>query len=123
MRDRRLTHFQTALESLAESLDATARICRWEGPDEIPEPLQQSAGKLIERLGAANRLTTGHLAGPPEVVARLTRIRAAIQRLDGAYVDYVHRIQAAHPEPAEAAAMLDLEICGAKTDAHADAQP
>jgi hypothetical protein len=119
MRDQRLAHFQSTLETLAESLDATARICRWEGADGIPEPLQQCAAKLLERLGAANRLTTGHLVGPPDVVAKLTRIRAAIQRLDGAYVEYLHRIEGGSPERAQAAAMLDLEICGAKTDAHA----
>jgi hypothetical protein len=119
MRDQRLAHFQSALETLAESLDATARICRWEGPDGIPEPLQQSASKLLERLGAANRLMTGHLSGPPDIVAKLTRIRAAIRRLDGAYVEYLQRIEGGPPGRDQAAAMLDLEICGAKTDAHA----
>ena len=119
MRDQRLLHFQSALGTLAESLDATARICRWEGPEEIPEPLQQSAAKLLERLGAANRLMTGHLSGPPDVVAKLTRIRSAIRRLDGAYVEYLQRIEAGLPWRDQAAAMLDLEICGATADAHA----
>jgi len=121
MRDQRIGHFRSTLEALADSLDATARICRWEGEEPIPEPLQQSAAKLIDRLGAANRLSTGHLSGPPDVVARLTRIRAAIQRLDAAYVEYHQHIKGTPTETAEAAAMLDLEISGAKTDAHPDA--
>lgn len=121
MRDVRVAHFRTALDALAESLDATARICRWEGADPVPEPLHQSAAKLLNRLNAANRLATGHLAGPPDVVATLTRIRCAIQRLDAAYVEYRHRTTGTPSENVQAAAALDEEICGARTDARRNA--
>jgi hypothetical protein len=58
MKDQRIAHFRGALEALVESLDATARLSRWDGGETAPEPLQQSAAKLGERLGAANRLAS-----------------------------------------------------------------
>jgi hypothetical protein len=119
MRDRRLAHFETTLDALTDSLDATARIRRWQGPEAIPEPLEQSAAKLLDRLGAANRLTTGRLTGPADVVARLTRMVVAIRKLDAAYVEFLQCEKNTPDARSQALVMLDEEIQSAKAAARA----
>lgn len=121
MKDQRIAHYRAAFDSLAEALSATARVCRWEGPESAPEHLRQTATKVFDRLGTANRLTTGNLVGRPDVVARLTRIRTAIQRLDTAYVEYRRSETRTPAERAQAAATLELEIGDAETEARGDA--
>jgi hypothetical protein len=116
MNDQRIAYFRGALNALVESLDATARISRWETGESAPEPLQQSAAKLTERLGAANRLASGKFVGPTPVVASLTGMSGAIKRLDAAYVQYRRRIDGAPGELGEAAGELDAEIDSVKTD-------
>jgi hypothetical protein len=63
MNDQRIAYFRRALEALVDSLDATARLSRWDSTESAPEPLQESAAKLGERLGAANRLAGGQVRG------------------------------------------------------------
>ena len=117
MRDQRVAHFRSTFNALTESLDATVRVSRWSGPDPIPDPLERSAAKLVECLGAASRLSAGNLVGAPDVVAKLSRIRGAIHRLDTAYVEYRRILGGDAPDLAQAAATLDWEICGARSDA------
>lgn len=117
MKDQRVAHFRSTFEGITESLDATSRISRWEGADPIPEPLLQSAAKLVDRLGAASRLANGHLSGPPAVVKRLAGLRAAMQRLDAAYVEFRQHVGGSPSEAAQAIAALDSEIDAAKLDA------
>jgi hypothetical protein len=114
MNDQRVAYFRKALDSLVESLDATARLSRWDSTESAPEPLQQSAAKLGERLGAANRLAAGKFVGATQVVASLTGMSGAIRRLDAAYVQYRHRIEAKPTEKEEAAVALDAEIGNVK---------
>lgn len=116
--DQRIAFFRGALEALVESLDATVRIQRWTDAEAIPEPLQQSAALLVNRLGAANRLAAGKFVGPQIVAARVTAMNAAIQRLDGAYVQYRHRVDVSPAHRSEAAAALDAEIGEVKAEAH-----
>jgi len=118
MKDQRVAFFRTQLESLVESLAATVRITRWQGDEVIPEPLKKSASKLLDRLGTANRLAADKYAGPPPVVACITAMTGAAQRLDAAYVQYRHRIELTPAQRDEAAMALDVEIDGVKADAH-----
>jgi hypothetical protein len=116
MKDQRIAHFRGALEALVESLDATARLSRWDGGETAPEPLQQSAAKLGERLGAANRLASCKFLGAAQVVALLTGMSGAIRRLDAAYVQYRYRIDSKPAEREEAAVALDAEIGSVRTE-------
>jgi hypothetical protein len=116
MNDQRIAYLRGALEALVESLDATARISRWDSVDGAPEPLQQSAAKLGERLGSANRLASGKFVGAPSVVASLAVMSGSIRRLDAAYVQYRHRLVAKPTERDAAAVALDAEIGSVKAE-------
>src|SRR4051812_20572966 len=104
MKDERVTFFRKALEGLIDSLDATVRVTRWSGNEPIPEPLKQSAARLVERLGTADRLASGTFNGSAVDVARVKEMCSAMRRLDAAYVTYRQRIESA-PAEREAAAM------------------
>jgi len=114
MNDQRITYLRRALEALVDSLDATARLSRWDSAESAPEPLQESASKLGERLGAANRLAGGNFAGATQVVASLNGMSDAIKRLDAAYVQYRDRIDAKPGERDDAVVALDAEIGSVK---------
>jgi hypothetical protein len=116
MNDQRIAYFRKALEALVDSLDATARLSRWDSSESAPEPLQESAAKLGERLGAANRLAGGKFVGATQVVASLTGMSDAIKRLDAAYVQYRHRIDAKPAERDDAVVALDGEIGNVKAE-------
>jgi hypothetical protein len=119
MNDQRISYFRGALEALVESLDATARLSRWDSNESAPEPLRQSAAKLGERLGAANRLASGKFTGASQVVASLSGMSGAIKRLDAAYVQYRSRLESKPAERDEAAVALDEEIGSVKAEAEA----
>jgi hypothetical protein len=117
MNDQRIASFRRALEALVESLDATARLSRWDSAETAPEPLEQSAAKLKERLIAANRLASDKFSGATPVVTLLTGMSAAIKRLDEAYVQYRDRVDSKPTELEEAAVALDAEIGSVKAEA------
>lgn len=94
VKDQRIPHLRRMLEDLMESLDAIARLSRWEGQEAAPEPLRESAAKLGDRLCAANRHAAVRFVGAAPVVALLAGMSGAIKRLDAAYVQYRHRIEA-----------------------------
>jgi len=110
MKDQRVSFLRQTLQALLDSLDATARLSRWSSADTAPEPLRESAAKLGERLSAANRLSSSNFVGATQVVASLTGMSQAIQRLDAAYVQYRSRITSKPAEQADAAVALDAEI-------------
>jgi hypothetical protein len=113
MKDQRVTYLRRALEALVDSLDATARLSRWDNADSPPEPLQQSAAQLSERLVAANQLAGGTFAGPTPVVTMLNGMSDAIKRLDAAYMQYRERL--GNPDERDAAIVaLDAEIGNVK---------
>jgi hypothetical protein len=112
MKDQRVDYFRKLLQSLVESLEAEVRVGRWEGPEAVPEPLQKSAAKLVERLTAANRLASDKFAGSTAVVASLTAMSGAARRLDAAYVESRKRTGAP-----DAAMLLSAEIDAVKADA------
>jgi hypothetical protein len=116
MKDQRVDSFRRLLASLLESLEADVRLGRWEGPEEIPEPLQKSAARLVERLIEANRLASNRFVGSPAVVASLTAMSSAARRLDAAYVESRKRLgtPGSGDEPAM---MLSAEIEAVRADA------
>jgi len=116
MKDQRVAYFRKLLEQLLESLDATVRIARWQGPETIPEPLNVSAGKLLDRLGTANRLAADKYAGPPPVVACMSAMSSATQRLDAAYVEYRKSLEGTGAQKEEAAVLLDAELLSVKAE-------
>ena len=86
MSDQRVEVFRAALEGLMESLDATLAAARWQGPEPLPEDVKASAAQLVERLGAAERLTRSVFHGKKVQAAQVDAILSALQRLDAAYV-------------------------------------
>src|SRR5689334_10471321 len=116
MKDQRIPHLRRTLQELMESLEATARLSRWDSQEFAPEPLRESAAKLSERLHAANRLAAVNYAGAPPVVASLTGMSGAIKRLDAAYVEYRHRLEASPLERDAAGVALDEELGGVKAE-------
>ncbi len=119
-KDPRIVYFRSALEALIESLDASVRVQRWqhEGGEAPPEPLQQSAAQLVDRLGAANRLADGKFVGAPAVVASSDAIRSAIRELDAAFVAYRRNSESSGADRDEAAIALDAAIGRVKLEAH-----
>jgi hypothetical protein len=110
--------FRKVLTSLVESLDATVRVARWSGPEAIPAPLKNSASKLLDHLGAANRFASDRYLGSPPVVACMTAMSAATKALDGAYVEYRRHLEGQKAELDRAAMALDHEIDAVKATSH-----
>jgi hypothetical protein len=88
MKDQRVVFLRKAFDGLVESLDATVQIALSKEAESVPEPVQQAAAKLLERLGSANRLAAGRFAGSPILVASAGEISGAIHKLDLAFVEY-----------------------------------
>ena len=110
MRDSRVKFYRTALDGIVESLEAVVTIARWEDPAQaIPSELRESAEKLVQRLGAANRLSTDTFVGAAHDVAKLVAIRAAMKRLDGAYLTYRQQGDS-RGGPGSAATLLESEL-------------
>ena len=118
MNDQRVAAFRKVLTSLLESLDATVRVARWSGPEAIPMPLEDSASKLLDHLGSANRFAGDRYLGSPPVVACMTAMSAATKVLDGAYVEYRRHLGGQKGELDRAALALDHEIDGVKATSH-----
>jgi hypothetical protein len=114
MNDQRVAAFRKALTSLVESLDATVRVARWPAPEPIPAPLENSAAKLLDNLGCANRFAADRYTGPPPVVVCLTAMSAATKALDAAYVEYRRHLSGSNEEQLQAAMALDHEIDAVK---------
>jgi len=104
MRDRRVQAFRSTALSLIESLYAVVRVSRWTGEDAVPEPLTAAAGKVVERLGAADRLVGSRYEGPEADVALVASMCEGMKRLDMAYRAY------RQSPSADAAATLESEV-------------
>ena len=109
MNDQRVAAFRKALNSLVESLDATVRVARWPAQEPIPAPLQNSAAKLLDHLGCANRFAADRYLGPPPVVVCMTAMSAATNVLDAAYVEYRRHLAASNADDVRAAAAMALD--------------
>jgi hypothetical protein len=111
MKDQRIQVFRTATSALIELLDAVVRISRWDADDAVPDLLRDAAAKTVDRLSAANRLAGGKFTGKPDDAERVTKMCAAMKKLDAAYVAYR---RGASNAPEAASTALELEV-GAAT--------
>ncbi len=71
-----------------DSLDATLRLANWDAAESVPEPLRDSASRLMTRLASADRLAAGVFKGNPGDVAKVSSLMDAMRRLESAYVAY-----------------------------------
>jgi hypothetical protein len=110
MKDQRVPFIRRALDGVLESLEATLRVKRWTGAEEIPAPLQKAATRLVERLGTADRLAATAFRGTPQDVGRVEAMVAAIRRLDAAYVTFRQSLDRKPDELEAAAVALTEEI-------------
>ncbi|EYF04205.1 Hypothetical protein CAP_4682 [Chondromyces apiculatus DSM 436] len=85
-------------------------MSEWEASEIIPEPLKESAGSLLSRLGTADRLAAASFTGKPADVALVDTMRTAMRRLDAAYVVYRQRSSGPQSERVAAARVLGAEI-------------
>jgi len=113
MRDQRVPLIRRALDGLLDSLEATLRMSGWAGPEEVPEPLRASAGRLIERLGFADRFA-GISVRDERDAKSVEAMRTAIRRLDAAYVAFHQAVERAPASGALAGAALQQEIDNVK---------
>lgn len=114
MKDRRLDVFRAATQGLIESLDAVVRLARWADPDTPPEPIVTAAERLVDRLGTADRLSSGRFNGSSTDNQKVAAMCLAMRRLDAAYVTYRREIVSSPAQTLDAAGALELEI-GATT--------
>ena len=89
MNDRRVTAIRNALEAFSESVDAMARIARWDLSDPVPDSLREAAAQLNANMKAANDLAGAKFSGAPAIVHRLMVSSNAVKRLSGAYEEYL----------------------------------
>lgn len=114
MKDQRLQVFRGALDALVESLDALVRVTRWaDNAEAPPAPLRESAAKVTERLGIADRLASAKFVGSPIDARRVDAMCATIRRLDVAYVAYRKRLEREPDQKGNAAAVLETDIAEA----------
>ncbi len=117
MKDHRLTPFRSAVDALIESLDAVIRLSRWTEAEPAPDPLVTSASKLVERLGAADRLVSSRFVGPPTDTSKVATMCAAMKRLDAAYRTYRQQTETFPDRAADATAVLEAEVGTTSDDA------
>ncbi len=94
------------------------RVARWNEPEEPPAALRTAAVKLVDRLGAADRLASGTFVGTQTESGKVTAICAALKRLDTAYVMYRHKADWGPNRNAAASAILEAEIGKVRNGAH-----
>jgi hypothetical protein len=115
MKDTRVKSLQTALKRLADSLDATVRLKRWEPTEAVPEPLSRLALDLPGRLDLASRLAAGTFLSSSADAARVDAMRVATERLAAAYGAYRGNPDLANDERS-AAIVLEEEIGQVRSD-------
>src|SRR6185312_4052198 len=114
MKDQRIPALRRALDALLESLEATMRVKGWAGSDEIPDPLRNTAARLVERLGTADRLSAFTPRSSALDAERVQAMTAAIKRLDAAYVAFRQAVERTPASLESALASLREEIDGVK---------
>jgi hypothetical protein len=117
MKDARVAIFRTTLVGLIESLDATIRVKGWADAERVPEPLEESASRLLSRLGTADRLAASNFMGSAADAARVNTMLGAMRRLDAAYVSYRRGLEGDPGERENALTTLRAEIEEVKANA------
>lgn len=110
MKDQRIPFIRKALDGVLESLEATLRVKRWTGAEEIPEPLKRASDRLVERLTTADRLATTPFRGTPIDTGKVEAMVGAIRRLDAAYVAFRQVVERKPTDLETAATLLTEEI-------------
>jgi len=116
MKDSRIPSFRKSLEDLVESLDATLRLARWDETEAVPEPLRESASRLVARIGVADRMASGVFRGNAADVTRVQALTAAMRRLETSYVAYREKLKSRSGDSAKAADELALLLEQVKTE-------
>jgi hypothetical protein len=121
MNESRLQVFRAAVDALTESLEAVIRLSRWTPLEAKPEPLVAAAGKLLERLGTASRLSASRFHGTANEVAKVDAIRAVLQQLDAAYLSYRQDMDGSRDpqHDVDAVAALETDVARAMSTASA----
>jgi hypothetical protein len=111
MKEHRMQVFRSAIEGLIESLEAVIRLSRWSDTEPKPEPLVLSAGKLLDRLGTADRLSSAKFHGTPAEMNKVAAMCVVLKRLDAAYLAYRQQIDSPTRENADDAVVaLETEV-------------
>lgn len=113
MKDHRLQVFRAAVDGLIESLEAVIRLSRWDDGEPRPKPLVDSAAKLLDRLGAADRLSSSRFNGSATEVKKVSAACLVLKRLDAAYLAYRQQIDGGIAGTADAVAALETELANA----------
>jgi hypothetical protein len=116
MKDQRIPFIRKTLDSVLESLEASLRVNRWTDAEAIPEPLKRAADRLLEHLGAADRLTATQFRGNPTDTTRVEAMFAALKHLDRAYVAFRKSRDGSAADIEAAAITLTEEIDQVKRD-------
>lgn len=116
MKDSRVTAFHKSLEELVESLDATLRVAHWDAEEVVPDMLQESASKLVARLGTADRLASGVFKGNDRDVSRVHELTGAMRRLETTYLAYRKNLKNGSGDSAKAAEELIVLLEQVKTE-------
>lgn len=95
MKDQRLDVFRVAIDGLIESLDATIRLSRCADADPRPPELVAAAAKLVDRLGAADRLAATKYQGTLNDIGKVDAMCAILKQLDGIYLSYRKQVGSA----------------------------
>jgi hypothetical protein len=110
MKDKRVVVFRKALKELVESLDATLRLANWDDAESVPEPLRDSASRLSDRLGAADRLAAGIFKGNTADVAQVKALTDAMRRVETAYVAHLKSVSSVPENDGKATRELALTL-------------
>jgi hypothetical protein len=111
MKEHRMQVFRSAIEDLIESLEAVIRLSRWSDTEPKPEPLVLSAGKLLARLGTADRLSSAKFHGTPAETSKVAAMCVVLKRLDAAYLAYRQQLEpSARTNNADAIVALETEL-------------
>jgi hypothetical protein len=111
MKDHRIQAFRTAIDGLIESLEAEIRLSRWSDAEPKPVPLVLSAGKLQDRLGTAERLSSARFHGTPTELNRVGAMCVVLKGLGEAYVIYRQQLDSPGNENmGEAVVALETKV-------------
>jgi hypothetical protein len=109
-RDRRVLALRAAVFALVESMEAVVRVARWPRDEAAPEPLVDCAGKVVERLAAADRFLASRYEGRNIDAESVAAMCDAARKLDVAYRAYRTRANGSSGDVHAAAAALEQEL-------------
>ena len=110
LKDSRPRSIRRTLDGVLESLDATIQVRRWSAAEPVPDTLRSVAARLLEHLGAAERLMSREFRGTPQDEKRVVSMTRAIKKLDTAFVAFRRSLERAPTEADAASQVLASEI-------------